>query len=306
MGDSQRDGRGLRAIHLLLLIQGLVFLALVIGGEDRGWTLAAIEGLGVTDLASLVERPWTLLTHPLVNVHPLPFVVSAGILLLVGSPLEHALGSRAFLAVYGGSAAIGGLGHALLFQLGAVAGPAFVGATCASAGLLTVYLFRRGAEQRVGSVPYPVIYLLAACFLFMVLALVRASEADRSQQRIAELSGLAYGQQARTAALRRADLLQIGAVERTRTDLFGHLLGLVAGALALGCTTAAGRARDRLHVHRQIRGLQEEVDARARVEELLAKISQDGMESLTRQERKFLRYASRFYRSGRHPVSGSS
>ena len=48
---------------------------------------------------------------------------------------------------------------------------------------------------------------------------------------------------------------------------------------------------------REIRVLQEEVDARARVEELLAKISRDGMESLTRHERRFLRYASRFYQA---------
>jgi hypothetical protein len=51
-------------------------------------------------------------------------------------------------------------------------------------------------------------------------------------------------------------------------------------------------------MRRQILLLEEELDARERLDALLAKISRDGVDSLTRREKKFLRYASaRFYLS---------
>ena len=57
------------------------------------------------------------------------------------------------------------------------------------------------------------------------------------------------------------------------------------------------RVQERYRLHRDISHLQQEVDARARVELLLSKISAEGIESLSHAERRFLRYASRYYRS---------
>jgi len=43
---------------------------------------------------------------------------------------------------------------------------------------------------------------------------------------------------------------------------------------------------------------EEHLEARARVDQLLEKISREGIDALSRRERKFLQYASRFYPNG--------
>ncbi len=290
---------GVRASHLLFCVQLVVFLVLVVGTREASWYPHVLDTFGVSGAAALLERPWTLLSYPFLNVYPLEFVVSAGVLLLVGLPVEERVGRVRFLLIYGFSAALTALAHVALYETHLVDGALFLGASGASAGLLTAYLFLLGNERRVGGIPFPVVYLLTACFLFMVLALVDHSQQDALRRKVQERQELAYAETAREPALRRADLLAIGRLERERTDLLGHLMGLAAGGLALVVSRGALHVRRRYQVLREIRVLQAEVDARARVEQLLAKISDEGMESLSRQERKFLRYASRFYQSRR-------
>lgn len=286
---------GVRASHLLFCVQLVVFLVLVIGTREASWYPRVLSIFGLSDAASLMAHPWTLLSYPLVNIYPLEFVVSAGVLLLVGLPVEERVGRARFLLIYGISAALTGLAHVLLYEGGLVDAPVFVGATGASAGLLTAYLFTLGHERRVGGVPFPVVYLLAACFLFMVLALVDHSDQQALRQKITERQDLAYAETAREPVERREELLAVARLEGQRADLLGHLLGLATGGLALALSRGAFHVHRRYRVMREIRVLQEEVDARARVEQLLEKISRDGIESLSRHDRKFLRYASRFY-----------
>lgn len=295
MERSGSDDVGVRASHLLFCVQLVVFLVLVIGTREASWYPRVLSIFGLSDAASLMAHPWTLLTYPLVNVYPLEFVVSAGVLLLVGLPVEERLGRARFLLIYGVSAGLTGLAHVVLYEGGMVDAPVFVGATGASAGLLTAYLFTLGHERRVGGVPFPVVYLLAACFLFMVLALVDHSDQQALQQKIAERQDLAYAETAREPVERREELLAVARLEGQRADLLGHLLGLATGGLALALSRGAFHVHRRYRVMREIRVLQEEVDARARVEQLLEQISRDGLESLSRHDRKFLRYASRFY-----------
>ena len=78
---------------------------------------------------------------------------------------------------------------------------------------------------------------------------------------------------------------------------------LQLGAVALAGVASAAHYQARLRVFREIRGLQQEVEARARVEQLLEKISRHGLASLSRGEQRFLRYASRYYRGGALPAA---
>ena len=60
--------------------------------------------------------------------------------------------------------------------------------------------------------------------------------------------------------------------------------------------------RDRRMSRRQLRELDREYKIRAKVDVILEKISRIGMTSLTREERQFLRQASRLYRKNRDPL----
>lgn len=285
--------------HVLFVVHLLVFLILVVGASAP-WYPTALETFGLGDARGLLTRPWTLVTHALLHRHPVEFMLSAALLLLAGPPVEQRLGTRFTLVLLLLATVLTGLCHVGLQAAGVVEGRLFTGAVGMSAALLTAYLLLLGGERRIGSLPFPFCYLAASvalCALVMVL--------DREHQR-------SLGEEVRTlreAALRgeslgpeeRLDRLATAAqLERHRADFSAHLLGLVTGGLALGGCRVLGLVGRRVRVLREIRELQEEVDARARVEELLAKISRDGIESLSRHERRFLTYASqRFYRSGR-------
>jgi hypothetical protein len=73
------------------------------------------------------------------------------------------------------------------------------------------------------------------------------------------------------------------------------LPGVLCGGSVLYFDKFFKRARQRHRDRREVALVLEEVDSRARVEQLLSKISQTGMGSLTHAEKTFLRSASRFY-----------
>lgn len=294
--ERQGDASGLKATHAIFFAHLLMFLGLVIG-RDATWFGPAVESLVVGGASSLVAQPWALLTHVFVNLHPLEFVVAGAVLLLVGVSVEARLGRARFLLLYFISAVLVALSHVGLAEAGAVKDPLFAGSLGASAGLLTAYLFLFGHHRRVGNVPFPIFYLVTACFLLVVLGVVDHQNRAEIDKKIDKRVADAYKATNRTVEQRFADLAAARRLERQRTDMLAHMLGLVLGGLALVASRALARVRERYRVLREIRGLQAEVDARARVELLLVKISEEGIESLTRNERKFLRYASRFYRS---------
>lgn len=298
--DVDRGAKGsdkrVRATHALFFSQLIVFLVLIIG-HNTVWFRWLLGHFAVGDAASILARPWSLLSYPFLNVHPLEFVVAAAILLLAGVAVEERLGRARFLALYFLTAAFVALCHAGLFAAGVVTQPLFAGALGASAGVLTAFLLLHGHERNVGNLPYPVFYLLTACSLLLVVVAVDWQNQLDHRKDAKEHAENAYKVKDRTVAKRHADLDALRLLEEQQQDVFRHLLGLALGGLSLVLTSAGGRLRARYRVRREIRGLQEEVDARARVELLLVKISEGGIDSLTRHERKFLRYASRFYRS---------
>lgn len=293
-----------KATHVLCVVYFLGFLVHVIG-QDAPWHLALVQALGVHDAAGLFASPWTLVTHLALYRHPLEAVLAVGILLLAGVRVEQRLGPARFLAVYLLSGALVALAHVGLVEAGVAAGRVLTGSLGASIGLLTAFLFLM-PERRVGSLPYPICYGVVAVVLVALVGLIGVYHERALLDRTEKARAWAESGEANRPE-ERVDLLwHASAQRRARPNHLVHLLGFALGGVALGTTLAAGRYRRRARVLREIRGLQEEVDARARVDELLEKISRHGMSSLSRNERKFLRYASRFYRGVQGPQTSSS
>lgn len=287
------------ATHVLFGVHLLGFIILAVGASAP-WYPDALLGLGLSDASGLVARPWTLVTHAFVHRHPLEFMISAAILLLAGPPVEQRLGTRLTLAFLLVSVALTGLLHVVLLAAGLVGGLLFSGSIATGAALLTAYLLLLGGERRVGSLPFPFFYVLTAAALFALVATLGLDMRRTLEEQVANLRSEALRGENLSPHDRIDKLVAVARCEQLRADLPTHLLGLAVGGVSLLCCGVLGRMERRVRVLREIRSLQDEVEARARVEELLGKISRDGLSSLSRQERRFLTYASqRYYRSGR-------
>jgi membrane associated rhomboid family serine protease len=290
-------GTTIKATHALCFAYFVVFIALVIG-DGSAWRLGLLQALGVGDLAGVAARPWALVAHALVHQEPLEAILAAGLLLLAGVPVEERLGARRFLIFYVLSAALVGLAHVGLVEGGVATNRLLTGSLGPSIALLTAYLFLM-PERRIGGVPYPMCYLAISVSL-LLLVVVMSLYSDRAvSAKAKQRLDVAYNGQEPSSDDERVNLAWNAVVERRiRPNHLAHLLGFALGGVALGATLAASRYQERARVLREIRGLQEEVEVRARVDLLLEKISREGMTSLSRSERKFLSYASRFYRHG--------
>lgn len=302
MERRRTAGGGVKATHVLCFVYFVAFIALVIG-DGSAWRLGLLQAVGVGDLASVSARPWSLIAHPLVHQEPLEAILAAGLLLLAGVPVEDRLGTWRFLAFYALSAALVGLAHVALVEGGVASHRLLTGSLGPSIALLTGYLFLM-PDRRIGTVPFPLCYLAISVSL-LTLVVVMSLYSDKAvSAKAKQRLDVAYNGQEPSSDEERVNLAWNAVVERRiRPNHLAHLLGFALGGLALGVTLGVSRYQERARVLREIRGLQEEVEVRARVDLLLEKISREGMSSLSRSERKFLSYASRrFYR---HGVPGS-
>lgn len=290
----------MKATHALFGVHVLVFLALILG-SGTPWQEGVLAQGALLGGAELAARPWTLLSYAFLSIHPLEFVLSGTILLLVGPALEGRLGRLGFLGFYAGSVALVGLAHLALRGAGVLGpggGSLLAGALGGAAALLTGYLFLLGPQRSIGSMPFPIFYLFVVLGLGLTTWVVHSSRSAELSLLEQELEHSAYASTSLGSLERVRQLERASRLRTLQPDTGAHLLGLVLGACSLLVVQSSTRARERYRVLREISTLQEEVDARARVEQLLEKISSEGIESLTRPERRFLRYASRFY-SGR-------
>jgi membrane associated rhomboid family serine protease len=297
------EAGGVRLTHALAVLYVVAFLGLVLG-KDAPWYGTIVEGLGVSDLTGVALRPWTLVTHLIIHRDPVEAVFAVAILLLVGPPLEDRLGIRRVATVYLGAAVLAALGHATLASLGSAWAPIYTGSLGASAGLLTGYLLVLGSERNLGTAPFPLVYMTAVALLFGLTSGLWLYFEHETRRGLDQAKAEAYTEGQTLSVEERVDRLWTAErAWRLRPDAPAHVLGLAAGGLALVGMAFGARWRERYRMRREIDGLEEEVEARARVEALLEKISKDGLEALSRSERSFLRYASsRFYRSGRLPT----
>lgn len=293
------EGEPVKATHALFGVHVLVFLALLLGSGSP-WQEDVLAQAALHGGVGLIAQPWTLLSYVFLSIHPLEFVLSATILLLVGPPLEERLGRAGFLGFYALSVVLVGLAHLGLRSAGVLGpvGGVLAGALGGSAALMTGYLFLLGPQRSIGSMPFPIFYLFVVLGLGLTTWVVHSSRSAELTLLEKELEHSAYASTSLESGERVRQLERATRLRDLQPDTGSHLLGLVLGALSLLVIRSGTRAHERYRVLREISTLQEEVDARARVEQLLEKISNEGIESLTRPERRFLRYASRFY-SGR-------
>lgn len=235
-----------------------------------GVTLAAsLESLGAhhleqefgLSLSEVWTGPWRLFTFSLFHspARPLDFLVILFSLVVVLPGLEKSMGWWRLLFLYLVSATGAGLTHlAFSVALPHLVDPTVrtLGASGAIYGLLAAYFWFLRGEDVFGLIR---VKLLAPILVVLLLILAQfASE---------------------------------GALEY-RTQSAGLLFG--AGVLVLAPRLQSLRARRASA--RRIREIVRDAEIEARVDRLLEKISRDGMDALSRSERRYLRKVSPRYR----------
>lgn len=258
-----------RAVRLLVLLSGTAFLfAWAVRGDYAG--LAREVGVSADGL--LAGRVWQPICFVVLSASVFDLLAAIAMLLAFGRAVERAVGPARLVAAFlltalGAAAAHVGMGLLLLPGDVPLNGPLVLGFAAVSC-----YLLLFPDARFLGSVETRWVFLSTS---LASLALVLALSASP------EIAG--------------------------RTSHLAHLSGLILGAPALALVLGAFAAVERWRTSREIRTLEEEVEVRAQVENLLEKISRDGIGVLTWKERRFLDSASRrFYRrrGPRDPEAG--
>jgi membrane associated rhomboid family serine protease len=285
-----RARKAIQAYQVLFAFHCLGFVGLLVAHDSETPLRTLVDGVALGGAPSEVATaPWKLLTYAFVHQQPLEVVVTLTLLLALGAPLERGLGALRFSLLYLGIVGATGLGHEAVEGLWAESRPAadvFLGGLGASAGLLVAYFLAYPSRRTFGVVPAPAFFAGAAVFLFATMMHLE-QEGPR-----------------RTAELLQSSLSSEQWLDRqwelgARVPaVLPHALGFSCGMVAFALDSVSSRAFARARFRRDIAVLEEELEARARVEQLLEKISRDGISALSRRERKFLQYASRFYPTG--------
>lgn len=236
------------------------------------------------DQVLLQGKLWQLLTYAFLHQDFLHLLLNLLGIWTFGNELERLWGGRALAWFAGLCAVAGGLAHAVLEPLVSGRDTGVVGASAVVYGLLAAYglLFRQRRLHFLVLIPVQAGVLAVA---FGALALF--SGAAQSQDGVAH---------------------------------FAHLGGMVMGLVLLGWGPAHTAWRRRRHRARMLRHLRrtgtggtgappaagqasvaesEEVQVEARLDELLAKVSREGLAALTPAERAFLDEASRWLKARR-------
>jgi len=231
----------------------------------------------------LQGRLWQLLSYALLHQDLLHLLFNLLGIWTFGTELERLWGGRALAWFAGLCAAGGGLAHALLEPLVSGRDIGVVGASGVVYGLLAAYglLFRQRRLHFLGLIPVQAGVLAVA---FGALALF--SGTAQSQDGVAH---------------------------------FAHLGGMATGLVLLGWGPAMTALRRRRHQVRMVRHLsrvraaggldaprsrrlepeRNESEVEARLDELLAKVSREGLAALSPDERAFLDEAARWLKARR-------
>lgn len=133
-------------VLVLLSIQGWV--------ESRGGYLAVAwwyETFGLTRVDFLHGKLWQVVSYAFLHGSWLHAVANAGCLLMLGTRIEHFLGSRMLLKILGIGVLGGAVGHLTLAAGGESAGP-LVGSSAACFGLL-ILITTLSPESRMWPLP---------------------------------------------------------------------------------------------------------------------------------------------------------
>ncbi len=284
---------GVSAVHALLAVNiAVYFLQLTVLSADG---VAGALGL---DPARMPGAWWTLMSYMFVHVSLWHLAANMVTLWMFGTRLEQAWAKRSFVYFYFWCGVGGAVAH-LLFSGGAM----LVGASAGVSGVMLAYAMRWPDEEvfLFGMIPMKSRWLI----LWMVGVNVAIGlSADTMIGWKAHLGGLAFGWLFLQAAA-------VGGVESMRRlvsavpddpDEMPHAVPRIQSRVkqrtlvrdeVVARSNAIAPARQTAPAERDT-----PAEKRARVNMVLDKISRDGMNSLSDEERKLLDDASRMLRDG--------
>ena len=284
--DSPESPRMTRAVQWLLVLNiGVYFLQLTLFGPDAVYSALAL------DPARFPANWWTVATYMFVHAWLAHLAFNMFTLWMFGPRLEHEWGTRTFVWFYLWCGVGGAIAHLVFAQHSAV-----IGAAGAISGVLVAYALRWPDEEvyLFGVIPMRSRWLIAAMLAMnIIFALSPGSRIDWT----AHLGGMAFGwiflkvysmggiNRVRgwvsTVPDESEDMPR--AVPRGRPPMRNRAGG-ADEVVARSNAVILRESKPLQHVPRQ----ETPKEHAARVNRVLDKISQEGIESLTRDERRLL------------------
>jgi len=250
------------ALFALVVLTAYLFLPYVLGvGRAPELTVRTLfDYVGLVPSAALGKLwAWQLVTYAFFHSvqNVLHLVFNMLVLYFFGREIETIYGRKRFLVLYFAAAAFAGLGYCA-FQYSDVP---LIGASGAVYAVMVVYAFHY-PRQRV------LFFFLVPLEIWVVVAI---------------LIGLDVTLQITGGAGSAAPI--------------AHLAGALFGFLFFRLRGRVETYFDRLERRMERAEREHEEEIEARLDTLLEKISRDGMNSLTKKEREFLKRASRHYQN---------
>jgi membrane associated rhomboid family serine protease len=280
-----------RAVQWLLALNiGVYFLQLTLFSQESIYSVLALNP------ARFPSNWWTVVTYMFVHAWLAHLAFNMFTLWMFGPRLEQAWGTRAFVQFYLWCGIGGALAHLIFAQHTAV-----IGASGAISGVLVAYALRWPDEEvyLFGVIPMKSRWLIAAMIgMNIIFALSPGSGIDWT----AHVGGMAFGwlflKLSSLGGLTRVrgwvsavpdeseDMPR--AVPRNRSPMRDQARG-VDEVVARSNAVVLRESKPLQHVPRQ----ESPKEYAARVNRVLDKISQQGLDSLTRDEKRLLEEMSR-------------
>ncbi len=291
MYDAPQSPRMTRAVQWLLALNiGIYFLQLTLFGSDAVYSALAL------DPARFPGAWWTLVTYMFVHAWLAHLAFNMFTLWMFGPRLEQEWGTRSFVQFYLWCGIGGAIAHLVFARHSSV-----IGASGAISGVLVAYALRWPDEEVYifGVIPMKSRWLVAALLgMNIIFALSPSSRIDWT----AHVGGMAFG----WIFLK---LYAVGGINRVRgwvsavpdesEDMPRAVPRNRAPMRDRGGSVDEVVARSNAVVLRQSKPVQHvpkqetPKEYAARVNRVLDKISQQGIDSLTRDERRLLEEMSR-------------
>jgi len=291
MYDAPQSPRMTRAVQWLLALNiGIYFLQLTLFGSDAVYSALAL------DPARFPAAWWTLVTYMFVHAWLAHLAFNMFTLWMFGPRLEQEWGTRSFVQFYIWCGIGGAIAHLVFARHSSV-----IGASGAISGVLVAYALRWPDEEvyLFGVIPMKSRWLVAALLgMNIIFALSPSSRIDWT----AHVGGMAFG----WIFLK---LYAVGGINRVRgwvsavpdesEDMPRAVPRNRSPMRDRGGSVDEVVARSNAMVLRQSKPVQHvpkhetPKEYAARVNRVLDKISQQGIDSLTRDERRLLEEMSR-------------
>jgi membrane associated rhomboid family serine protease len=291
MYDAPQSPRMTRAVQWLLALNiGIYFLQLTLFGSDAVYSALAL------DPARFPAAWWTIVTYMFVHAWLAHLAFNMFTLWMFGPRLEQEWGTRSFVQFYLWCGIGGAIAHLVFARHSSV-----IGASGAISGVLVAYALRWPDEEvyLFGVIPMKSRWLVAALLgMNIIFALSPSSRIDWT----AHVGGMAFG----WIFLK---LYAVGGINRVRgwvsavpdesEDMPRAVPRNRAPMRDRGGSVDEVVARSNAMVLRQSKPVQHvpkqetPKEYAARVNRVLDKISQQGIDSLTRDERRLLEEMSR-------------